>query len=389
MGTAHMALGGDVATEDGSDDLTRAIASIEQITPAWLTAALGDNYLAKDDFVVSCRESRIAVGEGFSGRLYRLFLTFNIGSPSTLIAKLAAADGPIKQNAVNAGTLYREARFYEQIGPRVGIGIPVVYYCAYGGDEFVIIMEDLGDIELGAEGLDASIAETERAFTAIGQFHAQWWNHEVTKEDWLAPADHTADKEDITRALEGTLEKHAARYPYLARCIRVFLKHLPKIPMDMESPPPVTMIHGDFHRKNVHFRADGSLSIFDWQSVEANKPVTDIANWLLLNLETQDRQAHEARLLQHYHSSLGQACTSGYSLGKLKADYRQALLSASLRMYYILETVELDVEGAEGLAEVYLQRMEQAAKDHRLLIIFRLLGLLVLMARLQSLFARE
>jgi aminoglycoside phosphotransferase (APT) family kinase protein len=148
-------------------------------------------------------------------------------------------------------------------------------------------------------------------------------------------------------------------------------------------PPPLTLIHGDFHRKNVHFRADGTLVIFDWQAVETNAPATDVANWLLTNLSVEDRQTHEFRLLKHYHSSLGKECSANYSFRKLKADYRQALLSAAVRMYYVLELVDLDVDGGDELAPVYLARIEQAAKDHKLLAIFRALGILVLMTRLQ------
>jgi len=71
------------------------IARIEQISPSWLTTVLAEQYLAENDRVASCRATQIAVGEGFAGRLYRLFLTFDRASPSTLIAKLATDDEPI------------------------------------------------------------------------------------------------------------------------------------------------------------------------------------------------------------------------------------------------------------------------------------------------------
>ena len=129
--------------------------------------------------------------------------------------------------------------------------------------------------------------------------------------------------------------------------------------------------------------------MFDWQSVETNAPVTDPTNWLLTNLSVEDRRAHEFRLLEHYYSSLGPECTANYSFRRLKADYRQALVSAAIRMYYILELVDLDVEGGDDLAPVYLERIEQAAKDHKLLIIFRALGILVLVTRLQNLLRRS
>jgi aminoglycoside/choline kinase family phosphotransferase len=357
------------------------IARIEQISPSWLTTVLGEDLLAENDRVTSCQATQIAIGEGFAGRLYRLFLTFDKGSPSTLIAKLATDNDSMK-DAINTDDLYREARFYEQIAPQVGIEIPKVYHSAYGDNELVIIMEDLGEIELGAAGLGAEPAQTERAFSAIAKFHTQWWNHEVTNKTWLAPAAETLDPDELARGLEVSRQKYGDQYPYLAKCVSVFLKHLPNLPLGMAKPPPLTLVHGDFHRKNVHFRTDGSPVIFDWQAVETNAPVTDVTNWLLTNLSVEDRRTHEFRLLKHYHASLGKECSANYSFRKLKADYRQALVSAAVRMYYILELVDLDIEGGDDLAPVYLERIEQAAKDHKLLVIFRALGILVLMTRL-------
>ena len=369
-------------------DTLHVISRIEQISPSWLTTVLREAHLAENDRVASCQATQIAIGEGLSGRLYRLFLTFDEASPSTLIAKLATDYAPLK-DAMSGDELYREARFYEQIAPQVSIEIPKVYYVAYGDDELVIIMEDLGEIELGAEGLDADPAQTERAFTAIARFHTQWWNHEVTNRTWLASATDAVDPDELARGLEVSQGKYGDQYPYLAKCISVFLKHLPKLPLAMAKPPPLTLIHGDFHRKNVHFRTDGSLVIFDWQAVETNAPITDVTNWLLVNLSVEDRRTHEFRLLEHYHASLGKECSANYSFRKLKADYRQALVSAAIRMYYILELVDLGVEGGDRIAPVYLERIEQAAKDHKLLVIFRALGILVLMTRFQNWLGRN
>lgn len=363
----------------------RVVTGIEQITSSWLTFALRDNYLAENDSVVSCEGVQIAIGEGFAGRLYRLHLTFAKGSPATLIAKIATDHAPIKK-ILNRDMLYREVRFYQQIAPLVTVDIPKVYYTAYGDDELVIIMEDLGEIELGSEVLEATVDETEKAFASIAQFHSQWWNHKIIQEDWVAPVTDTVDREEIARALEASLAKHGDRFPYLSRCMTIFLKWLPKMPDELPQPWPLTLIHGDFHRKNVHYRDDGVVVIFDWQVLEKNTPITDIANWLLGNLSIENRQGHEVRLLRHYYDSLAKECTRHYSFRKLKADYRQALVITAVRFFAILELVDLDVEGGENMSLVLLERIEQAAKDHRLLILFRFLGLILSLMRLQNLF---
>lgn len=362
------------------------IARVEQITPSWLNAALGGRFLAENDFVVSCEAIQIAIGEGFAGRLYRLFLTFEKASPSTLIVKLATENAAIK-SATTDENFYREARFYRQVAPQVSIDIPQVYYSAYDNNELVIVMQDLGNIELGSSGLEATVAETEAAFSAIARFHTQWWNHEITKERWLAPAGDDLDREELAQMLEVSLEKYGDQYPYLAECVKTFLNYLPKMPKITAKRPPLTLIHGDFHRKNVHFREDGSPVIFDWQIVETNAPVTDIANWLLMYLTTENRRAHEFDLLRHYHSSLGKACRTRYSFRRLKADYRQAMIPAMMRLHLVLEMVDLDIAGGKKVAPLFLKRIEQASEDHQILKMIRSMWVLIWLGRLQNLFA--
>jgi thiamine kinase-like enzyme len=361
------------------------VTEIDQITPTWLTSILNGSYLAGSDSVVSCDGNQIAVGEGFAGRLFRLHLTFNEAPPATLIAKMATNHEPLKK-ILNEKMVYREAHFYERIASLVSIDIPKVYYTAYGDGELIIIMEDLGEIELGTDVMEATVQETEKALASIAQFHTQWWNHEMIDKEWVAPVNDSVDRDEITRALEASLVKHGDSFPYLAKCMRVFLKKFPKMPEEIPQAWPVTLIHGDFHRKNVHFRDDGSVIIFDWQVIERNTPITDIANWLLANLKIEDRQTHEYRLLRHYYDSLSEECASEYSFRKLKADYRQALVLIAVRLFAVLELVDLDIEGGEEFSLVVLERMEQAAKDHRLLIMFRSLGLIILLLRIQNLF---
>lgn len=366
----------------------RVIDQVEDITPAWLTSVLSKPYLKEREQVIECTANQIAIGEGFSGRLYRLCLTFRTRKPSTLIAKLATDYAPIKQ-AMGPQTLYREARFYKEIAPHVDIDIPEVYYSAYGDNKLVILMEDLGDIGLGSAGLSASVKETRHAFAAIARFHTMWWNHDITKEDWLAPAAGTLDKQELSEALGASLKKYSDQFPYLAKCMEAYLKHVPNMPLDVVQQPPLTLIHGDFHRKNVHFRDGKSPLIFDWQIVEVNTPITDIANWLLMYLTTKDRRKHEVKLLRHYYSNLGKECKKTYSFKQLKSDYRKALMLATVRMYLVLEMVDLDIEGGDTVAPLLLDRIEYAAKDYKLLNVYRSLGVVFWIMRMQKRFAKQ
>ena len=127
--------------------------------------------------------------------------------------------------------------------------------------------------------------------------------------------------------------------------------------------------------------------IFDWQIVEVNTPITDIANWLLMYLTTKDRRKHEIKLLRHYYSNLGNECKRTYSFKRLKADYRKALMLATVRMYLVLEMVDLDIEGGDTVAPILLDRIEHAAKDYKLLNVYRSLGVVFWIMRMQKRFA--
>jgi len=314
-------------------------------------------------------------------------ISFEKRDKTTLIVKLASDYVPLKET-MNEQMRYREARFYRDIAPLLTINVPEAYYSAWAGEDIVIIMADLGDITIGDEGMEASVAETEKVLTAIAKFHSQWWNHKVTKESWLSPAAESLDREKMVTSLEASLLNYGEQYPYMAKCVEQFLKHLPNLPDEMEKPNHLSLVHGDFHRKNVHFRDDGSLVLFDWQVVEASLPVVDIANWLLQYISIESRRGHEDRLLQHYYAELSDVVKAQYSFRNLKSDYANVLPLIVMRMYYILDIVDLDVVGGEDMPKILMPRLEEAAKDNRLLLKFRFLPLLIWSIRVRNLIQR-
>ena len=93
-------------------------ASIEDVTPAWLTAATG---LA----VEAAQIEQIGVGIGVSSALYRARLT-GPGCPATVVVKLPALD----EAAVFTSTVFsmylREARFFAELADRVTMRVPVL-----------------------------------------------------------------------------------------------------------------------------------------------------------------------------------------------------------------------------------------------------------------------
>ena len=94
-------------------------ASVEEITPEWLTAALLSTGSATGT-VTSLESTPIGVGVGVVGALFRLTPPWDGGGPATVIAKTPSS--PSARFVAEMLTMYRRAsRFYEgsSAGPPV------------------------------------------------------------------------------------------------------------------------------------------------------------------------------------------------------------------------------------------------------------------------------
>ena len=116
------------------------VESIEEVTAAWLTAAL-----AGAGVVASVMDVDAApIGTGQMGSCFRLSLDYSDGSgPQRLVVKLPATD----PEARSAGTLgYRcETSFYREVADRVSVRYPRCYFGEVNdrGDTLRLLLEDL------------------------------------------------------------------------------------------------------------------------------------------------------------------------------------------------------------------------------------------------------
>ena len=85
---------------------------------------------------------------------------------------------------------------------------------------------------------------------------------------------------------------------------------------------------------NLLVAGDGepSLALVDWQLTTAARSVVDLADFVVVHLDTSERRRHEDRLLEIYHSVLTERGVAAYSLERCRDDYGMAVLLPASRL---------------------------------------------------------
>jgi hypothetical protein len=146
-------------------------ATIDDITPEWLSDALGRS-------ITTFKREPIGVGVGLVGQLHRLQMEGD-GEPSTVIAKLAAPteDGRFVATVLN---MYgREVGFYNELSPRTSIAHPDCYFAAHDPvtQDTVLLLEDVSVRGRGGDQVaGSSLADARSSIRTLAQLHACFWD---------------------------------------------------------------------------------------------------------------------------------------------------------------------------------------------------------------------
>jgi aminoglycoside phosphotransferase (APT) family kinase protein len=307
-------------------DTTQIPASIDEVTPAWLSSVTG--------FPVEAIEvTQIGVGIGVSSSLYRVRLTGGDGCPDSVIVKLPA----LSEEAVFTSTMLRmyirEVRFFEQLASQSPVRVPAGYYGAVDEDTsgFVVVMEDMGTMRMVDQLQGMDLADAERAVDELAAWHATWWGQAA---DDLAAAGTTVSLGDPVypavlpivfaegwEKVTAGMEVHPAILevgPRFAEALPRLLAHL--------SQGPNTVPHGDFRADNMLFAPDGSVVLLDFQLIGTGSGAYDLAYFITQSLRSEDASKHERDLFDRWIAGLRAGGVSEADLGRMWEDYRVAAL---------------------------------------------------------------
>lgn len=285
--------------------MTGPAETAADLTPAWLTAALG-----LDGARVTAVEAA-PIGTGQVSQTLRLALSYDVpgGLPRTLVAKIASPDPSSRAAARLVRTYEIEAGFYSVLAPRLpAAAVPSCRFAAHDPDTdaYTVLLEDVAGARPGDQLAGLTVEETASAVRELAVLHAAAWEDPVLAElPWLDhddPEFRSFTAALVTSMYEGFRERYGDRIPAESLAlIEAFLPSLEKYLAPYDTP--VSLIHGDFRADNLLFGPPRPV-ILDWQTCARGPAVADLSYFLSSSLPTSQRAAHEESLVRLYHDTL-------------------------------------------------------------------------------------
>ena len=182
----------------------------------------------------------------------------------------------------------REYDFYRLAAGQAQVRTPRLYYgdCDARGTRFVLVLEDLGEMEQGDQAAGASREQAMAALRALARLHGSFWNGKTGRLAGLYDLLARRRRGWLQLAYALFLARTLARYgslftPEMRRLAEAYAprvaEHVARV-----AAGPISLIHGDFRLDNLFFgREDGAdAAVIDWQVSGWSAPLYDVAYFL-------------------------------------------------------------------------------------------------------------
>nr|WP_284231065.1 MULTISPECIES: phosphotransferase [unclassified Mycolicibacterium] len=288
--------------------------------------------------------------------------------PASVFVKLSAATAATRMLGELARLGETESRFYGELAPLLGAGIPRSHGSAFDSvtGRYVVILEDMATTPCQfADTLNPlSVDQMASLMEVFAGLHGAFWGKLPEKGDgagrfgWLM-----APSTDPANLLTPSLMKMSAGKLADRTTIPIesgrFLWENYQVATEIVDSGTHTVLHGDSHPGNTYFR-DGRAGLLDWQVVRRGHPSRDLTYTLVLGLPTTERQSAERELLDVYRAAL--AASGGPELDgdELWTRYRQAVTYAFVSP---LTTAGLGGMQSEAISLEGLARAVAAIED--------------------------
>ena len=337
-----------------------------EISPRWLTEALGVDGQPGGPSVVGYAVEPIAEGTGFINQLFRLRLHYDSGAdltssslPRTVIVKLPSADPLLRSVFDKLGQNRREVMFYRELAEGAQVRTPLGYHCGMDPDstDTILLLEDMSKARQGDSVVGCTMEEARRCIRALAGFQAQWWDSPpLERLDWIPwrEAEARTYRELYDGAWNSLLAQAGDGMPRGLRSLGDLITgELHRIKARL-TKPPCTIVHGDYRLDNCFFYDSPDpdpVAVADWEFCVRGRGVYDAATFISEAFSPQQRRSAESALVREYHSTLEEGGVRGYSFAECWEDYRLSMLE--LFVFWIVTGGYCAYEGER--AQVYLR----------------------------------
>ena len=319
------------------------ITQIDQITPAWLTAALMLNGTLTRGAVATIG---LDTGAGNWSKSARLSVTYTPDAQGSLPQRLFLK----MVNTDLDGESFSDSEVAYYTRDYVGVeNAPLLrcYAAAYSQElkKYHLLFDDVSETHILAAEKEPTLEYGQALAEGLAVLHARWWGAAPLAEagaSMHSPA-HIQRFVDIAYpGVEHILSRFASELKphWLAAMRALFVGHLPVLIQRAQDLNGFTLIHGDAGAYNILVPRHGDRPLylidrqpFDW-SLTTWLGVYDLAYALVLDWEPELRRQYEFPILQTYHEQLRSHGVTDYTWEQLVYDYR---LCAAMGVYIAVE----------------------------------------------------
>jgi aminoglycoside phosphotransferase (APT) family kinase protein len=319
--------------------------------------------------IMGRRVSSVSVIERAAGTSSRARLALTGDDvPRSIFVKTSAGSAANRMLGELARLGETEARFYKELAPELGAGVPRTYGSAWDPvtGRYVVVLEDMATTPCRFPDTLHPLDNDQMALLVevLARLHGTFWGRLPEKPGgggqfgWLWPP-----ASDPSVPLTPYLMKMSARRLVDRTSIPVeagrFIWENFRAVTALVDAGPHTVLHGDSHPGNTFFR-NGQAGLLDWQVVRRGHQARDLTYTLVLGMTTADRRAGQGDLLQVYRRALVGAGGPDVDADELWSRYRQAVVYAYVSP---LATAGLGGMQTEEIALEGLRRAVAALDD--------------------------
>ena len=362
----------DVVERPLAHTLDDVPAFYECITPEWLTAVVRTRHPAATVTGYSLDER----DSGTTNRR-RIFLEYSEadqdkGYPPSFFCK--AAQELANRVTMSVGSAVGEARFYNEIRPKLPIDAPGSYFAKVDPVTFraIIVLEDMApQVEFCSYRTPISRERAESQIALLAKFHGRFYQSPEL-DGWLSVVDsfperfrRMADYHGLQEACDQGLMAAESIMPasLIARRQEVWPRTLQAVDNILSRPQSLT--HGDVHLGNWFVRPGDHMGLSDFGAVTRGHWVRDVAYVISTSLDIDDRRRWEKDLVRLYIELLEKNCGARESFDESWTSYRQHMLSV-LALWTVTLTpspsMAQDMQSKETTL-CFLARIGQAIED--------------------------
>ena len=272
------------------------------------------------------------IGAGLVGDSLQISLGYADGvcGPTSLAAKLPAADATSRGTAQSLQLYEKEVGFYRAIAPHIATRTPEIYFAEYDAEsgDFLLLMEDCGPAEQGDQLEGCLLDQAGSALADLAALHgATFGQEQFGTLPFLQPNPQV--RAFAGAGYPGATQKFIATYDglidtdLLTLVTTVGERSATLFAPDWTSSECV--IHGDFRLDNMLFEINGgteAIVTLDWQTVALGHPLTDVGYFMGAGIGSGLRRPNEDALLALYQRELLRH--GGPDLGNIKEHHGYA-----------------------------------------------------------------